>query len=125
MSESSALEIVSAYQDAWTSRDFETAAQYVAEDIVFRSSAGQHFTTLSDFLAMLTAFAERIQPRWELIAATEEGDNVLVLYKLFTSQSAPASCADCFTVTEGRIRTEMLVFDPEPFLSASQKPRGG
>ncbi len=64
MTNQSAIEIVSAYQDAWTHKDFDTAARYLAEDIVFHSS-GQHLTRIGEFLTMLTAFAERIQPRWK------------------------------------------------------------
>ncbi len=56
MTNQSALEIVSAYQDAWTHKDFDTAARYLAEDIVFHSS-GQHLARIGEFLTMLTAFA--------------------------------------------------------------------
>jgi len=114
MTNQSALEIVSAYQDAWTHKDFDTAARYLAEDIVFHSS-GQHLTRIGEFLTMLTAFAERIQPRWEKVAATEEAHSVLVLYKLFTRDGAAALCADYFIIHHGKIQSETLVFDPKPF----------
>ncbi len=121
MSDGSALEIVSAYQDAWTARDFATAGRYLAQDVVFSSSGQQRLTTIGDVLTMLAAFAERIQPRWEKVAALEEAGGVLILYKLFTGDGAPALCADYFTVRDNKIQSEALVFDPEPFLIARQR----
>ncbi|MBJ7602277.1 MAG: nuclear transport factor 2 family protein [Candidatus Dormibacteraeota bacterium] len=116
MSDGSALEIISAYQDAWTAKDFATAGRYLAPDVVFQSSGQQHLTTSGDVLTMLAAFAERIEPRWEKVAAVEDARGVLVLYKLFTGTGAPALCADYFAVEENKIQSESLVFDPEPFL---------
>lgn len=119
MAESTAAEIVTAYQDAWTKRDFEMAGRYVAEDIVFHSPQ-QHITGTRDFLSMLSAFAERIDHRWERLEATTDGDGVLILYNLFLD-GVPAVCADYFTVRDGKIRSETLVFDPKPFMAAASK----
>jgi len=112
---SSAQEIVIAYQDAWTGRDFDKAAGLVADDVVFMSSGGQHITGHADFMAMLSAFAMRIQPRWEQAAVLEDADGVLVLYRLFTAAGEPAFCADYFVVRDGKIARDTLVFDREPF----------
>ena len=64
---------------------------------------------------MLTAFAKRIAPRWKLISATVNGDDVLVLYQIFTPDDRPATCADYFTIRSGKIQSEILAFDPAPF----------
>jgi len=121
VSDGSALEIVSAYQDAWTGKDFAAAERYLAPDVVFHSSGQQHLATIGDFLTMLTTFAERIQPRWDKVAALEDAHGVLILYKLFTTDGAPALCADYFTVRDSKIQSETLVFDPEPFLIARRQ----
>jgi ketosteroid isomerase-like protein len=113
----SALEIVSAYQDAWTSKDFDTAKGFLADDIVFHSPQ-QHIESVTEFISMLITFAERIEPRWEMVAASSEGDNVLILYELFTLSGDGAVCADHFTIRSGKIQSETLVFDPKPFLAA-------
>ncbi|PZR67440.1 MAG: hypothetical protein DLM66_11275 [Candidatus Dormiibacter spiritus] len=78
-------------------------------------------TTSGNVLTMLTAFAERVQPRWEKVAALEDAHGVLILYKLFTSDGAPSLCADYFTVDDAKIQSETLVFDPEPFLVRRQE----
>jgi len=114
VADTTALEIVTAYQDAWTRRDFESAARYVADDVVFRSPL-QHLMGAEQFLSVIAAFAQRVEPRWELISATSNDDSVLLLYRLFTTTGKTAVCADCFTLKQGRITTEILGFDPEPF----------
>jgi SnoaL-like domain len=122
MTPRSALEIVSAYQDAWTSKDFDTAAGFLADDVEFHSPQ-QDITSVANFISMLTAFAERIAPRWELVAATRGGDDnsVLILYSLFTLDGTAAICADHFTLASGKIQSETLVFDPKPFLAARER----
>ena len=122
MAESPALRVVLAYQNAWTSRDFETAARYVAEDVVF-DSPQRHLTTQTELLSMLTVFSERIAPRWEMIAATTAADNVLILYNLFTLNGVPATCADYFVVEGDKIASETLVFDPQPFAAVAAQQR--
>lgn len=111
----SPTEIVIAYQDAWVGRDFEKAASLVADDVVFLSSAGQDIKGAKGFFAMLSAFASRIEPRWEKVAVLEDAGGVLILYRLFTGTGAPAFCADYFVVEGSRIKSDTLVFDPEPF----------
>lgn len=120
MTHESAAEIAIAYQDAWTRRDFEKAAWYVADDVVFRSSGKQHITGVNDFMAMLSAFAMRIEPRWEQVAVLPDDNGVLILYRLFTAHGEPAFCADYFVVRDGKIKSDTLVFDPEPFLRPSK-----
>jgi ketosteroid isomerase-like protein len=120
MTEDSLPAIASAYQEAWTSKDFETARRYLADDLVFHSPQ-QDLSGLGDFLLMLRGFAERIEPRWEKIAATAQGDGVLILYNLFTLDGAAGTCADYFTIRNGKIESETLTFDPRPFAAA--RPR--
>lgn len=110
----SPLEVVSDYQDAWTRRDFDAAAMFIADDIVF-DTPQQHLSTVARFLPMIMAFAQRVEPRWELISATPGTDSVLLLYRLFTTNGDPAICADFFTVRNGKITAEQLTFDPAPF----------
>ena len=114
MANRSPLEVVIDYQDAWTRRDFDAAALFIADDIVF-DTPRQHLTTAAQFLPMIAAFAQRVEPRWELISATPGADSVLLLYRLFTTNGEPAICADFFTVRDGKIATEQLTFDPAPF----------
>lgn len=118
----STLDIVRRYQDAWTSGDFETAAELVADDIVFRSPQ-QHIEGATDFLTMLRGFATRVARRWQLVSATQADEDVLILYHLFSDDGAALPCADNFRVRDGRIVSETLVFDGDAFAAAANKGR--
>ncbi len=120
MTQAGAVDIVVAYQDAWTARDFDRARHLVADDVVFVSSGGQRITGIDDFMTMLSAFAQRIEPRWEKVAAVQDERGVLILYRLFTAGGDPAFCADYFTVGDGKITSDTLAFDPEPFFRPSK-----
>jgi ketosteroid isomerase-like protein len=115
----SVLNIVSRYQDAWTRRDFDAARQLVAGDIVFRSPQ-QHIVGVEDFFTMLRAFAPRVAQRWQLVSATQTDDEALVLYHLFSDNGDALACADHFRVRDGRIVSEMLVFDADAFAAAAK-----
>jgi hypothetical protein len=110
----SPLDVVSEYQDAWTRRDFDAAAKFIADDVVF-DTPQQHLSTAARFLPMITAFAQRVEPRWELINATPATDSILLLYRLFTTNGEAAICADFFTIKDEKITAEILTFDPAPF----------
>ncbi len=115
MAEESTLDIVTAYQNAWTRQDFDAAARYIADDVVFVTPR-QRLQGIDQFMQMIRAFSQRIEPRWELVASTQAENSVLLLYRIFTTGGSPALCADFFTVASGRIATEMLTFDPAPFV---------
>ncbi len=112
------LNIVSRYQDAWTSGDFETAGQLVDGNIEFRSPQ-QYIVGASDFFTMLREFATRVAPRWQLVSATQADDEILVLYHLFSDDGDALACADHFRVREGKIVSETLVFDGQAFAAAA------
>jgi ketosteroid isomerase-like protein len=114
------LDLISRYQDAWTSRDFNTAAGLVADDMVFRSPQ-QHIVGASGFFTMLRGFATRVAPRWQLVSATEADDEILVLYHLFSDEGHALACADHFRVRDGKIVSELLVFDVAAFAAAAAK----
>lgn len=45
----------------------------------------------------------------------EDPGGVLILYRLFPA-GEPAFCADYFVVRGGKIKSDTLVFDREPFI---------
>jgi len=108
------LELIVAYQDAWTNGRFQEAADFLSDNVEFRSPQ-QHIVGAPAFLEMLKAFAQRIGQGWELIAATPSDASVLILYKLFMPDGTPALCSDNFSLANGYITAETLVFDPAPF----------
>ena len=109
------LDIVTAYQDAWTSGDLDTAATYLAPDFAFEG-AGASFTSGADVLPVLARFGGRIGPGWRQVAAFGDGDEALVMYELYgpAGQVLPPT-VDHFVVRDGKIAAETLVFDSAAF----------
>jgi ketosteroid isomerase-like protein len=109
------LDLVTAYQDAWTSGDLDTAATFLAPDFRFEG-AGASFTSADEFLPFLARFGARIGPGWRQVAAFGDGDEALVMYELRgpAGQALPLT-VDHFVVRDGLIAAETLVFDTAAF----------
>jgi hypothetical protein len=113
-----ALDVVRAYQDAWTKRDFTAAAEYLAEDFV-HVSPNARYDTVDGFLAMLTAFGARIGTGWRPVAEFGDETSALIMYELFTTSGAPLPLTvDHFVVRDGKLVSETLVFDTVSFAAA-------
>lgn len=112
MAQQSALEIVLAYQEAWTHQDLATAASYLAADVVFDSQS-QYVTGVQAFMDALTPFASRIVPGWHRIAAYSDNHEALLMYTVTTTNGAVVRAADYFTVQDGKIQLDKLVFATE------------
>ena len=107
------LDIVTAYQDAWTSGDLIAAATYLAPDFTFEG-AGASFTSTEEFLPFLARFAGRIGRGWRKVAAFGDGDEMLVMYELHgpTGQALPPTVDhSCAT---GRSRRRRWCSTPPP-----------
>jgi SnoaL-like protein len=125
MNEQPALDVVLAYQDAWTSKEFEKAADLLAEYFVFESpTAG--YTSAKEFMPFLARFGDRIGPGWQPIAVFGNATEALLMYQLFApSGLALPLTADYFTVRDGKIVSEKLVFDTPSFGAAMAAGRDG
>jgi len=62
---------------------------------------------LGQFLTQLTSV--------KTIAAFGDDTTAVLVYYLHTAQVSDAPTAECFTVTDGKISSILLVFDPSPF----------
>ena len=115
---SSALAVALAYHEAWTSRDFERAMTYVADDIVCDAPAGriEGAEAYRDFMGPFVEILERA----ELIAAFGDEETALVMYDTDTVPVKGAPGAECVAVKDGKIVRSRFVFDREPFLAAAR-----
>jgi hypothetical protein len=109
------LDLVTAYQDAWTSGDLDAAAGYLAPDFRFESP-GASFSSAGDFLPFLARFGGRIGRGWRQVAAFGDGEEMLVMYELRGPGGQPLPLTvDHFVVRDGLIAEETLVFDTAEF----------
>jgi SnoaL-like domain len=113
---SSALSVALAYYHAWTGKDVDRAMTYVADGVVCEAPAGriEGVETLRQFMA---PFA-RMLTGSELIAAFGDDETALLMYNPHTTLVQDAPSAERFTVKDGKIVHDLLVFDRTPFDAA-------
>lgn len=114
-----AFQVALAYYEAWTSKDFERAMTYIADDIVCDAPAGR-IEGARAYRAFLGPFVQ-ILVRAELIAAFGDDERALIMYDTETAPVPSAPGAECVTVEDGKITRSRFVFDRAPF----QEARGG
>jgi len=105
-----ALDIATAFLDAWTGRDFAAAGRYLADDFVFDGPIA-HYRSARDFLAGSEAFAARLSGSRSTLAAFGDEREALLLYDLHLISGAAMRIADHYTVRDGKIRAEQILWD--------------
>lgn len=123
MTESPALRIAAAFLDAWTARDLEKAGHYLADGFVFDGPVA-HYRSAQEFLAGSKAFVEKISPAWRKVSAFGDDREALLLYDLFFLTGAAMRIADHYTVSNGKIQTETILWDTHgsPFRVPPARP---
>lgn len=102
--------LIETYHLAWTSGDFATARNCLADDLDFRGSMDT-FTKAGDFIAALTGFRQMVQSV-ELLQQFYDEAGAALLYDCHTASPAGViRTAEFFTVTGDRISAIRLVFD--------------
>jgi hypothetical protein len=114
MTEQTALEIATAFLDAFTGKDFEKAGSYLADDFAFDGPIA-HYKSAKNFLSGSRAFAETIRPGWTKVTAFGDDREALLLYDLFLVSGAAMRIADYYTVSNGKIKTETILWDTRGF----------
>ena len=108
-SRTSALETVLTYHRAWTSGDIDGAMSLVAEDIVCRAP-GEDLVGRSAYRGFLADFAPSLTGLTD-VATLAEDDHVTLFYHPHTAATSSAPAAEYFTVRDGTIVENLLVFD--------------
>lgn len=110
MTDQSALEIATAFLDAWTRQDFDRAGRYLADGFVFDGPIA-HYRSAREFLVGSRPFAARLQPTWSKVAAFGDDQEALLLYDLVLVSDGTMRIADYYTVGNGKIETEQILWD--------------
>jgi ketosteroid isomerase-like protein len=113
---SAALEVALAYFDAWTSKDFERAMTYVADDIVCDAPPGR-IEGADAYRAFMGPFVQILE-RAELLGAFGDDETAIVVYDTQTVPVQSAPGAEYVTVENGKITRSRFVFDRLPFQAA-------
>ena len=110
MADQSALDVAVAYTEAWAAGHLEVAAGYLAGDVVFDGPFA-HYESAEPLMQGLARFVAQIAPGWRQIAAVAQGEQVMLMYEVFLPSGKALRTAEHFTVRDGRIRSETIVFD--------------
>ena len=116
---SAALSTAQAYYQAWTGKDLDRAMTYVAEDVVCENPIGR-IEGLEAFRQFMTPFAEMLTGS-DLIGAYGDADTAVLVYNPHTTLVPVAPSAERFTVRDGRIVHDLLIFDRTPFDEARRR----
>ena len=101
--QSTSLDVALAFTRAWTTRDMDTAAGFVADDVIFPGPS----RGAKSYLDHLTQIAGSIIDV-EMIGAYGKGDRALLIYDLHTGPSDTLTCVKCLTVQGGKIVRDEL-----------------
>ncbi|HKV83099.1 MAG TPA: nuclear transport factor 2 family protein [Ktedonobacterales bacterium] len=101
--------VARAFTEAWTSRDFDLAASYVAEDAIFDGPLG-HADGKQEYMQGISGLA-RIVTGLRILAAYGDDTRALIMYELTTESFGVLTCAKLLSVRDGKIQTDRLTFD--------------
>jgi ketosteroid isomerase-like protein len=109
MSPHDTLPVARAYHDAWTTKDFASAAALLADNLVVEVPINSYPTSES-FAAALTGFGSTVS-KVELLAAMSDGNQAMLLYDLYAEGLGSLRVAEHFTVDDGKITRIRQVHD--------------
>jgi SnoaL-like domain len=104
---STPVAIARAFTEAWTSHDMDTAARYLADDVVFDGPAS-HSTGAQAYMEGLNGFAQRVIGM-QMLAALGDDTQALIMYEV-TTPAGTLTCAEHLTIRGGKIQTDRLTF---------------
>jgi hypothetical protein len=110
MTPQAALDVATAFLDAFTAGDLDHTATYLADDFTFDGPIA-HYRSAEEFLTGSRPFVETLHPGWTRIAAFGDDHHALLLYDLTLQTGATMRIADHYTVDRGKIRTETILWD--------------
>ena len=109
MSAHDTAEIIRAYHDAWTTKDFAGAAALLGDTLVVEVPVNR-YPTAGSFAAGLTSFGSMVT-KVDLLAAMSAGNEAMLLYDLDAEGLGTLRVAEHFTVDDGKITRIRQVHD--------------
>ena len=102
-------EVVGAYHDAWTRKDYARARALLAGTLAVEVPVN-NYPTAESFAAALESFGSMVSSV-ELLAAMSDGNQAMLLYDLEAGPVGRLRVAEHFTVEGGKITRIRVAFD--------------
>jgi SnoaL-like protein len=106
-----AKEIVLAFIEALNNEDFEKAAAYLRENMIFDGVMGKRNGAESYMSDM-----KKMNFKYEIQQTFENANDVCVLYNINMSGKATIFTCGWYHIAHGKIKKLKVVFDPRPLL---------
>lgn len=116
---SPALAVALAYHRAWTGKNVDEALSHVADEIVCEAPSGR-LVGIEQYRPFLANFVPIVKG-YEMIASLGDNETAVLVYDLHTIPVPSGLVCECFTVKNGRIARNRLIFDQTPFTVARQQ----
>ena len=94
-------DVALSFTETWTSHDLETAAGYLADDVVYDGPVN-HITGSGPYMQALERFASAVSGM-ELIAVLGDDVQALIMYRVTTEPFGALTCGERLTVRAGKI----------------------
>ena len=107
----SSKEIVQTFLHALNKEDFDTAAEYLSDDMVFDGVMGKRNSAASYIEDM-----KKMKFKYDIEKIFEDGNDVCVLYNIDMSGKAKIFTSGWYHLSYGKIKNLKVVFDPRPLL---------
>jgi hypothetical protein len=109
-------DIVMSYITALDSQDYDSARNWLGDNVLVKGPAGEAFRSPDEFINMM----KTQQGRYELKKTFVDGDDVCLLYD-FKSKNVTAFFASWYKVKDRKIVSIQTVFDPRPFAATQDR----
>jgi hypothetical protein len=117
-----ALAVAVAYHQAWTARDLDRAMAHIAEGVVLDAPGGR-LEGIERYRAFLGGFLPNVVG-YDMHAALGDERTAVLVYRLRTALvEGSLPTVECFTVEDGKIVQNVLVFDRTPYDAAARAAR--
>jgi predicted enzyme related to lactoylglutathione lyase len=111
-----AREIVMSYIKALDSRDYDSAREWLGDNVLVKGPAGEAFRSPDEFISMM----RQQQGEYDIKKVFVDADDVCLLYD-FITKTATVFFSSWYKVKNGKITSIRTVFDPRPFAAMPEK----
>jgi hypothetical protein len=104
-------DVAISFTEAWTSHDMDTAARYVADDVVFEGPLSQA-TGITEYIEGLSQFAQAVTGL-QILAVVADDERAMIMYEVTTGPFGMLRAAEDLVISGGKITRDTLVFDAQ------------
>ncbi len=111
-----AREIVMSYITALGSQDYDSARNWLGDNVLVKGPAGEAFRSPDEFIGMM----RQQSGKYDIKKLFVDGDDVCLLYD-FITKTVTVFFSSWYKVKDGKIVSIQTVFDPRPFAPMPEK----